>query len=192
MNPRPPKQQVHCFTLKHNGLANRIITPVHVSGPFDPTTPPVPSPKLVKVHALWDTGATQSVITEATATSLGLIATGKKLVHHAGGKGEYNTHLVNFFLPNQVGVAGVLVSECPDIVGPFGAIVGMDIIMRGDLAITNHNGQTWVSFRYPSMHAVDYVDEFNRMQQRFAVKVGRNEPCPCGSGKKYKKCHGFV
>ncbi|HHL2060062.1 TPA: SEC-C metal-binding domain-containing protein, partial [Clostridium perfringens] len=22
------------------------------------------------------------------------------------------------------------------------------------------------------------------------VKVGRNEPCPCGSGKKYKKCCG--
>jgi preprotein translocase subunit SecA len=20
--------------------------------------------------------------------------------------------------------------------------------------------------------------------------VGRNEPCPCGSGKKFKKCHG--
>jgi uncharacterized protein YecA (UPF0149 family) len=25
---------------------------------------------------------------------------------------------------------------------------------------------------------------------RNAPKVGRNEPCPCGSGKKYKKCHG--
>jgi preprotein translocase subunit SecA len=23
-------------------------------------------------------------------------------------------------------------------------------------------------------------------------EVGRNEPCPCGSGKKYKKCHGRV
>ncbi len=23
-----------------------------------------------------------------------------------------------------------------------------------------------------------------------AARVGRNEPCPCGSGKKYKKCHG--
>ena len=23
-------------------------------------------------------------------------------------------------------------------------------------------------------------------------KIGRNEPCPCGSGKKYKKCHGLV
>ncbi|MHA5865621.1 SEC-C metal-binding domain-containing protein, partial [Pseudomonas aeruginosa] len=21
-------------------------------------------------------------------------------------------------------------------------------------------------------------------------KIGRNEPCPCGSGKKYKHCHG--
>ncbi|MGH7255084.1 MAG: preprotein translocase subunit SecA, partial [Nitrospirales bacterium] len=25
---------------------------------------------------------------------------------------------------------------------------------------------------------------------RDAQKVGRNDPCPCGSGKKYKKCHG--
>jgi preprotein translocase subunit SecA len=26
--------------------------------------------------------------------------------------------------------------------------------------------------------------------ERKAAKVGRNDPCPCGSGKKYKKCHG--
>lgn len=25
---------------------------------------------------------------------------------------------------------------------------------------------------------------------RNEVKIGRNDPCPCGSGKKYKKCHG--
>jgi hypothetical protein len=24
----------------------------------------------------------------------------------------------------------------------------------------------------------------------FVPKVGRNKPCPCGSGKKYKRCHG--
>ena len=29
-----------------------------------------------------------------------------------------------------------------------------------------------------------------RTVRREAPKVGRNEPCPCGSGKKYKKCHG--
>jgi len=26
--------------------------------------------------------------------------------------------------------------------------------------------------------------------KRTDAKVGRNDPCPCGSGKKYKKCHG--
>jgi preprotein translocase subunit SecA len=25
---------------------------------------------------------------------------------------------------------------------------------------------------------------------RTVKKVGRNEQCPCGSGKKYKRCHG--
>ena len=29
-----------------------------------------------------------------------------------------------------------------------------------------------------------------RTVRRDTPKVGRNEPCPCGSGKKYKKCHG--
>jgi len=32
--------------------------------------------------------------------------------------------------------------------------------------------------------AADVLDEAN------APKVGRNDPCPCGSGKKYKHCHG--
>jgi preprotein translocase subunit SecA len=27
---------------------------------------------------------------------------------------------------------------------------------------------------------------------RAEAKVGRNEPCPCGSGKKYKHCHGQI
>jgi preprotein translocase subunit SecA len=26
--------------------------------------------------------------------------------------------------------------------------------------------------------------------KRGADKVGRNDPCPCGSGRKYKRCHG--
>lgn len=28
--------------------------------------------------------------------------------------------------------------------------------------------------------------------RNFGDKVGRNDPCPCGSGKKYKKCHGAM
>jgi preprotein translocase subunit SecA len=29
-----------------------------------------------------------------------------------------------------------------------------------------------------------------RAQQQAAAKLGRNDPCWCGSGLKYKKCHG--
>jgi uncharacterized protein YecA (UPF0149 family) len=28
--------------------------------------------------------------------------------------------------------------------------------------------------------------------KRTEKKIGRNEPCPCNSGKKYKKCCGFI
>jgi preprotein translocase subunit SecA len=31
-----------------------------------------------------------------------------------------------------------------------------------------------------------------RQVVRSGEKVGRNAPCPCGSGKKYKRCHGAV
>jgi preprotein translocase subunit SecA len=33
-------------------------------------------------------------------------------------------------------------------------------------------------------------DGNHQQQRRTGEKVGRNDPCPCGSGKKYKKCHG--
>ncbi|ELJ8515757.1 preprotein translocase subunit SecA [Vibrio cholerae] len=34
--------------------------------------------------------------------------------------------------------------------------------------------------------------ESNQPMVRDERKVGRNEPCPCGSGKKYKQCHGQI
>jgi uncharacterized protein YecA (UPF0149 family) len=35
-----------------------------------------------------------------------------------------------------------------------------------------------------------YLDSDNPFSQprRVEPKIGRNDPCPCGSGKKYKKC----
>ena len=32
-------------------------------------------------------------------------------------------------------------------------------------------------------------EKFNELSKK---KVGRNEPCPCNSGKKYKYCHGSL
>ena len=46
---------------------------------------------------------------------------------------------------------------------------------------------------YPPRAAAPVKPASNPTPQTFrrdAEKVGRNDPCPCGSGKKYKKCHG--
>lgn len=43
------------------------------------------------------------------------------------------------------------------------------------------------------IEAPDYYDPSEQARQEpivAAPKIGRNDPCPCGSGKKYKQCHG--
>jgi preprotein translocase subunit SecA len=52
-----------------------------------------------------------------------------------------------------------------------------------------------IKVREEEMQQLSYSggEEPNQPQKsprKTATKIGRNEPCPCGSGKKYKKCHG--
>ena len=35
-----------------------------------------------------------------------------------------------------------------------------------------------------------FVDTFGKLCHTIRKKICRNAPCPCGSGKKYKNCHG--
>ena len=51
----------------------------------------------------------------------------------------------------------------------------------------------WYAARTVSQSdSLTLMTEDGEVQKPFVavVKTGRNEPCPCGSGKKYKKCHG--
>ena len=49
------------------------------------------------------------------------------------------------------------------------------------------------TFETPLSKSSDALNEANqRPYVRTDKKIGRNEPCPCGSGKKYKKCHGAI
>ena len=53
-----------------------------------------------------------------------------------------------------------------------------------------------MQFQHPDMGGYGADEEAAEAQGaaganlRTGAKVGRNEPCPCGSGKKYKQCHG--
>jgi hypothetical protein len=187
----PSTPNPRSLTIKFKGLSDRIITNLSISNAFDPTKPPTPQPHFFETTALWDTGASKSVITKATANSLDLTPTGEIQLQHAGGSDLVNTYVVNFFLPNKVGIAGIVVCECKDLSNNVGAIIGMDIIRMGDFSITNVNKQTMMSYRFPSIESIDYVDYANKL--KFAG-VGNNDPCPCGKkntiGKpiKFKKC----
>lgn len=46
-------------------------------------------------------------------------------------------------------------------------------------AVDNHQGQFGNSYTDDAL-----------TQQAAAPPVGRNDPCPCGSGRKFKRCHG--
>ncbi|MDD3693031.1 MAG: preprotein translocase subunit SecA [Oscillospiraceae bacterium] len=43
----------------------------------------------------------------------------------------------------------------------------------------------------PTFTSADGTDKKRPVRKTAAQKVGRNDPCPCGSGKKYKKCCGY-
>lgn len=55
--------------------------------------------------------------------------------------------------------------------------------------------EEWLSLRKLSMinkrygtPAINFNDDINLPYEREGIKTGRNDPCPCGSGKKHKKC----
>ena len=51
-------------------------------------------------------------------------------------------------------------------------------------------GQSAAAVATPPQPARTGGDDVVKTVRREEPKVGRNDPCPCGSGKKYKKCHG--
>lgn len=178
---------ISAFTSKANGLANVLQSEISVSQPV-----PGQKSKIEKFTAIWDTGATSSVITPLVVKKLGLIPSGKTNLHGvAGSKNNADTYFVSFRLPQGLHVDGVKVAEVPQLAGNIDVLIGMDIITLGDFSVTNVGGKTVFSFRTPSVKTIDYVTEINNAKSsKSGKKVGRNNPCPCGSGKKYKHCHG--
>ena len=143
--------------------------------------------------AVWDTGATTTVITSRAVEECELKQTGMIELHGVHGSETTPTYLVNIFLPNNVRVLDLKVAQAP-LTGDADVLVGMDIIRMGDFAVSSYENKTSFSFRVPSEERVDFLPQEARRSPLTQIhshgKVGRNTPCPCGSGKKYKKCCG--
>ncbi len=65
----------------------------------------------------------------------------------------------------------------------------IQIAREGDAEQMDLNEKTRAGRRLLAMQT-NRGEQQAQAQQRVSEKVGRNDPCPCGSGKKYKKCCG--
>lgn len=57
--------------------------------------------------------------------------------------------------------------------------------------VLSHESTVGIGYRQPP-EMQEAARRGKRQPVKVEKKVGRNDPCPCGSGKKYKKCHGKI
>lgn len=169
-------------------LLNCITSTVTLTNPFADN-------RHLSTKGIWDTGATNSVITRSSAQQLGLVPISRAVVNGVHGSREVNVYYVRIRLNDQIGLE-TQVTECeelsPDL--SIGMLIGMNVIMLGDFSITNFDNRTVMSFVVPSQRKTDFVAEINEYNRflkihESRIKVGNNL-CPCGSKKQWNNCHG--
>jgi hypothetical protein len=174
------------LTVKaQGGLLRDLITECGVAPAFDQSIalPLSGPPGLTKFRALWDTGATGCVITQAVVDACSLKATGMTIAHGMNSSGECETYLVSLTLPNLITfpavkvIKGKLPPSSPEV------LIGMDVITMGDFSITNKGGTTLFSFRIPSESSIDYVEEHQRYLRQITVNQHGHGPRPGKAGK---------
>lgn len=171
--------EVAAFTIKATGILRELRTEVGVlPSTFASHEGVIPQFQNKPVQAIWDTGATASVINDKTADELGFQSVGFANVSTANGICSAPVYICDIYLPTGIVVPTVEITG-----GNLGdntdMLIGMDVIALGDFTITNLGGDTWFTYRMPSMQRADY---------KAIPKPNSEQICPCGSTKKYKNC----
>jgi hypothetical protein len=186
------KDRGHCFTSRYKGKSNVLKNKVKISPAIDDKGQHITDYNKIfsnsqEWEALWDTGATKTLITPKVVQAYNLKVVSKCNMTTPHGTQEANCYYINLLLPNHVIIPNLLAIE--GVPTGCDVLVGMDIIGLGDFAVTNYE-VTAFSFRLPSKAIIDFVAHTYRVPAKKQPTPGRNDPCPCGSGKKYKFCCG--
>ena len=147
---------VYAFTSTYDKISNVLQNEVVISQPngFNIAEPEK------KWMSLWDTGSTCTAITKKVVDELGLQPF--KVVPAYTAEGTYynaNAYYIDLILFNNVKFPKLEVIEMlvkKDSPPLCDILIGMNIIGTGDFAISNYNGMTSFSFRYPSWGNIDF------------------------------------
>ena len=147
------KKAAHTTIYERNAYV--LTAECGMSQPFDSSLEPESEkPDMYKFSAIWDTGSECTVISRRAVLDLDLKPIGETEAHHSGGRSMVNLYLVNLLLPNGMEYQGLRVMD-----GNFDdtdILLGMDVIMHCDFAITHPNNQTKLSIQIPSQEDIDF------------------------------------
>ena len=163
------KKIFYAFTVHSNGILRELKTPVNISASsslqkfFNVDT------NSLRINAIWDTGATRTVIIEEAARKLKLKPITQTTIKTVGSPPSLqNVYLINLMLPNNVIAKNIKVTAAESIGSDdVGCLIGMDIIALGDFSISFVNQKdTCFSFRLPSFgNKIDFVEEINNISK---------------------------
>lgn len=134
------------FTEKYNKVEDRLLNKIVLSS----------NSILDQALAQWDTGATNTCISEETALKYKLKPISIAQSRTPSGMLTAPVYLIDIILNNELRfkdwkvIGSKIGSQGIDV------LIGMDIISKGDFAVSNYNGKTQFSFRIPSQEDVDY------------------------------------
>jgi predicted aspartyl protease len=167
------------LTMSYNGLSNRIIIPVLVTNDRGMSK---------EFPGLIDTGATNTCVSLELASELGLVSIGVTESGTAGGKTQVNVYIADLSLcqgrvhfPKHK-ILSANLTEQPGVE----MLIGMDILIRGDFALTHQNGKTVASFRIPSLVTYDFIPQANNAN-KFAAERARRAANQVGRVKKRRR-----
>ncbi len=150
------------FTYVTRSIASVLITPIFICAAYDPQGKDESTFR--QYSAIWDTGATKTMVTQHVAKDCGLVPTAQSRVQGIFGVKTVNGYLVNIALPIQypnraqesIAIHHLSVLEAPALTSGHNVLIGMDIIGKGDFAISNYRGRTMFTFRIPSQGDIDF------------------------------------
>lgn len=111
--------------------------------------------------AMWDTGANCTCISQKIVRELNLKSIGREDIHTPSGVDIQSKYLVDLFLPNNVRITNLTVFDSDIDNQGIDILIGMDVITKGDFAVSNYDGKTVFTFRIPSVAVTDYIQELS-------------------------------
>lgn len=148
-----------------------LETEIGISKPYDPGSGDG-APSIANFKAVWDTGASCCVISRKVVDSLRLPQIDRMITHTANGTRLSGVYLVNVHLPNEVSFSAIRAIDADIDTFKADVLIGMDIIGKGDFAVTHKNKNTCMTFQIPPHRHIDFVRdmEIRKGKSRFKKK----------------------